>query len=179
VIRINPWTIFSKQQRDRSAILHDSAELWKRAHCTPSSETSRNPLACKQPPNALTNIVSVGFVWKCAVTPQSSHINWDFVLTADDKRGWTRVPERLAGSYIFRNEVARASGSNHRRRIFNLSDRSANEKADDPRDEMARRYSRGSRQRVSWRRLQGERFEPPSEPRRVSEIYSGAVRRAL
>ena len=50
------------------------------------------------------------------------------------------------------------------------------EETDDTRYEMARRHSSGSRlQHVSWRHLPGEGFRPSTEPRRVSEIYSGTV----
>ena len=56
----------------------------------------------------------------------------------------------------------------------------ANEKADDTCNQMARRHSgRGQLQCVFRRRIQGDRFRPSTKPRRVSEFYSDAVRRAL
>ena len=52
----------------------------------------------------------------------------------------------------------------------------ANEKADNPCDQMARRHSRGGwLQHVPRPRLQGATVKPSTEPRRVSEIDPGAV----
>src|SRR5580658_3753868 len=59
-------------------------------------------------------------------------------------------------------------------------DGSSDEKTSDPRNQMAGRHSCGRRlQSVSRRRLQGEGFRPSTSARRVSEVYAGAVRRAL